>query len=197
MADATTATGPETPVLRSLEPLAGRYAGGPGVTLAPVAPRPQVNLRAHPGAEGAVAAALGIVLPDRPKTSASAHGLSALWLGPDEWLLVADAGSGWDAAGLIAAAEGASPDQSAVDVSNRLVGLTVEGTAAEAVLSAGCPQDLRSRSFPVGAASRSLLAKAEVILWRRGEGRFEVFFARSFADYGWAFLLEAARSPAL
>lgn len=196
MADAAI-TATTVPAVRALDPLAGRYAGGPGVTLAPVGPRPQVSLRTHPEARGAMAEALGIALPERPKTSASGDGLAALWLGPDEWLLVADAASGRTAAGLVAAAEGATPDQSAVDVSDRFVAVAVEGMAAEAVLAAGCPQDLRLRTFPVGAASRTLLAKAEVILWRRGETRFEVFLARSFADYGWLFLAEAARCPAL
>lgn len=198
MADAAiaTTTVPAARALRALDPLAGRYAGGPGATLAPVGPRPQVSLRTHPDARSAVAQALGIALPDLPKTSVSGEGLAALWLGPDEWLLVADAASGRTAAGLVAAAEAATPDQSAVDVSDRFVAVAVEGAAAEAVLAAGCPQDLRLRTFPVGAASRTLLAKAEVILWRRGETRFEVFLARSFADYGWLFLAEAARCPA-
>ena len=65
------------------------------------------------------------------------------------------------------------------------------------MLSAACPQDLRLAAFPVGAASRSLFQKIDVILWRRSETGFEVLCGRSFADYLWALLVEAARSPAV
>lgn len=183
------------PALRAMEPLAGHYAAGPGVALSPIGPRMHVSLRADPASVSALDAVLGIALPDRPKTSVVGKGLAALWLGPQDWLLVGDAGR---ASGLVAAVEGSSAvAHSAVDVSHRHVGITIEGPAAEAVLAAGCPRDLRLRSFPVGAVSRSILSKADIVVWRRGETVFEVLCVRSFADYVWAFLVEAARSPAM
>ena len=57
--------------------------------------RAQVDLRLAPGqpeAERAVAAVLGVELPSAPGAVATAADLTILWLGPDEWLIVARAG---------------------------------------------------------------------------------------------------------
>ncbi len=184
-----------SPSLPRMSPLDGRYASGPGVTLTPIAPRQRISLRAGRQSSKAVEAKLGLALPSRPKTSATATGLSALWLGPDEWLVLADEH-----------AEGAEPlparladvtGISVVDVSHRNVAIAVEGPAAEAVIAAGCPQDIQLSSFPVGAASRTILSKTEIVLWRTGEQRFEIECWRSYADYAWTFLAEAARSSAI
>ena len=82
---------------------------------------------------------------------------------------------------------------SAVDVSHRNVGIMVEGEGAEACLAAGCPQDLSLAAFPVDACSRTVLGKVEIVLWRTDEQAFRVEVWRSFADYAFAFLAEAAR----
>ena len=164
---------------RRLSPLDGRYATGPGVVLTPLPPRERISLRASSDAFGVVAGALGFDLPQRPRTSAtSAAGTghhvggtsAALWLGPDEWLVLGPDASNDDATSMmpaLAALEGVS----AVDVSHRNLALRVEGPAAEAVIAAGCPQDLRLDRFPVGACSRTVLTKAEIVLWRTGEVR--------------------------
>lgn len=184
--------------IRALSPLDGRYHAGSGVALAPAPPRALVGLHVSDAAAGTVGDAIGCDLPSRPKTSVAANGLSVLWLGPGDLIVVADA-MGKEAAGeLIARIEASgTAEQSAVDVSDRFVALVVEGAAAEAVLAAGCPQDLRVQTFPAGAVSRTILARAEIVLWRRAENRFELLFGRSFADYVWSYLVEASRAPAV
>jgi sarcosine oxidase subunit gamma len=184
---------------RRLSPLDGRHAGGGGATLTPLGPRRRFSLRAGAGALPVVGDALGFALPTRPKTAATVDGVTALWLGPDEWLLLDDRGTMADegAADTVSAALAAVKGISVVDISHRNVAMAVEGRAAEAIIAAGCPQDLRLRSFPVGAVSRTILSKAEIVLWRPGEERFEVECWRSFADYVWTFLEEAARAPAV
>lgn len=187
------------PIARRLSPLDGRYGGGPGALLTPLGMRRRLSLRANADSLEAVGASLGFALPMRPKTSATGDGVAALWLGPDEWLLL-DERADLDeegAPGTLSAALAAVKGISVVDVSHRNVGIAIEGPAAEAIVAAGCPQDLRLRSFPVGAASRTILSKAEIVLWRTGEARFEIECWRSFADYAWTFLEEAARAPAV
>ncbi len=41
--------------------------------------------------------------------------------------------------------------------------------------------------------TRTLLAKAELVLWRRGPDVFRLELRPSFAAYAWDFLTEAAR----
>ena len=117
---------------------------------------------------------------------------AALWLGPDEWLLIAEAEEPDNRAFEITDKIGALP-HSLVDISHRQVGLVVSGALAARALSAGCPLDLRLAAFPVGMATRTIFDKAEIVLWRRGEFEFHVEVWRSFAAYLAAALSEAAR----
>lgn len=82
---------------------------------------------------------------------------------------------------------------SATDVSHRNVAMTVSGEGAEATLNAGCPQDFSLSAFPVGACSRTLFGKAEVVIFRVAEDTFRVECWRSFADYVFGLLEEGAR----
>ena len=53
--------------------------------------------------------------------------------------------------------------------------------------------DLDERAFPVGMCTRTLLAKAEVVLWRIAPDSFRLEVWRSFAAYVSLYLAEAAR----
>lgn len=170
-------------------PVLADHAGGQAlVSIAPAAPCLRVALRAPQDSVAAVSDALGLILPTRPKTSASKAGRTALWLGPDEWLVLDE-----DDRDMLAPLGAVSAFHAAVDVSHRNVGILVSGPAAAAVLNAGCPQDLSLAVFPVGACSRTVLGKIEIVLWRSAAETFRVECWRSFADYALTFLLDAAR----
>ncbi|WP_269932324.1 sarcosine oxidase subunit gamma [Aminobacter sp. HY435] len=168
--------------------LAGKSIGGQGVSLKVLEPAGRMSLRARPAAVAALSRALGVTLPQKSKTSAAKHGRFALWLGPDEWLVIDEAG-----ADLLADCSSVKGLHSAVDVSHRNVGIAVAGPNAALVINAGCPQDLSLQAFPVGACSRTVLGKVEIVLLRTGEDAFRVECWRSFSDYVYGFLSEAAR----
>jgi len=123
----------------------------------------------------------GPSLPLRLGT-ATAEGRAALWLGPDETLLLAPGG---DAGALFADLERdlAAQSCSLVDVSHRQAGLVVEGPLSSLCLAAGCPLDLRPSAFPVGMVARTIFFKCEIILWRRAQDCFHVEVWRSFVPY--------------
>lgn len=171
--------------------LAGHEALGKGVRVAILPPLERLSLRARPEAVGGLSKALGLTLPTKPKTSATVAGRTALWLGPDEWLVLDDAGGD-----PLEDCSKAKVLHSAVGISHRNVAIAVTGHGAEATLSAGCPQNLSLAVFPVGACSRTILGKAEVIVLRTGEEAFHVECWRSFSDYVFAFLADAARDAA-
>ena len=79
-----------------------------------------------------------------------------------------------------------------VDVSHRQVALIVEGPQAVTMLNGACPLDLHPSAFPVGMCTRTVFAKAEIVLWRTGEQRFHLEVARSFARYVYELLREIA-----
>lgn len=173
-------------------PLAGGHDGAASVRLLPAAPAGRVSLRARGEDVQALSKALGLDLPVRPKTSVSAGTRTALWLGPDEWLVI-DTGEPSSGGGLMAACAGSGVLHSAVDVSHRNTAILVEGPGAAAAINAGCPQDLSLKVFPVGACSRTIFGKVEIVLLRTGEEAFRVEVWRSFSDYAFGLLAEGAR----
>ena len=162
------------------------------LSLSPAPPAVRLNLRARGEAVAAAGAAYGVTLPVQACRAAAVRERTALWLGPDEWLLIAEDGAAGSIAAAIAAAAAALP-YSLVDISHRLAGLELSGPEVATALAAGCPLDLHSSAFPVGMCTRTVFAKAEIILWRQDENRFRLEVARSFGAYVLALLEEACR----
>lgn len=161
------------------------------VTVAVLPSAERISLRAPAASLAALSKALGVKLPTKPKTSATEGGRHALWLGPDEWLVIDTAGGD-----PLADLAGVKQLHSAAGVSHRNVAIQVSGAAVEATLAAGCPQDLTLAAFPVEACSRTLIGKVEVVLLRTAEDAFRVECWRSFSDYVFDFLDEAAKDAA-
>lgn len=137
-------------------------------------------------------AAFGVALPNLPCRAASAGDRAALWLGPDEWLLLAPAAEARSTLSSLRGALAGKPS-SLVDVSHRQAGFVTEGPAAPRLLASGCPLDLDIATFPVGMVARTLLGKAEIVLWRTATTTFRIEVGRSFAPYVAAYLNEATR----
>jgi sarcosine oxidase, subunit gamma len=141
-------------------------------------------------------AALGLSL-SMPACRASVNATrAALWLGPDERLLLGEDESAADTGNRIARVLADRP-HSLVDVSHRQLGLAISGVHAATVLAAGCPLDLDRSAFPVGMCTRTVLGKAEIVLWRIAEDGFHLEVWRSFAAYVSGVIAEAARELSL
>lgn len=177
-------------------PLQGRRGASAHVGLTPAPPAIRVSLRAKAGDAGTLSEALGLELPSTPKAAVvNADGTrSALWLGPDEWLIIDDGDGESEPIGDLAKS---GVMHSAVDISHRNTAIMVTGEAAEAALAAGCPQDLSLKAFPVNACSRTVLGKVEVVIWRVADDMFRVECWRSFSDYAFTFLTAAAGGATL
>lgn len=155
----------------------------------PAPPATRFVFRGREAAIAAAAEAFGVALPREACRAAESGDRAALWLGPDEWLLVASPGEG---AAIAAAFRAIAAPHALVDVSHRNAGLDLSGTEVATVLAAGCPLDLDLSAFPVGMSTRTLLNKAEIVLWRRAGHRFRLECARSFSSYVHGFLADAA-----
>jgi sarcosine oxidase subunit gamma len=167
---------------------------GPRITacalLRPLPPMARYILRGGPLVIAAAGNALGLAISQTVCRSWMNVNHAALCLGPDEHLLL-----GPDATEIAGVLEPALLDlpHSLVDVSHRQTALLISGPHAAIALNAGCPLNLDLGAFPVGMCSRTVLAKAEVVLWRTSEEIFHIEVWRSFAAYVSGFLAEAAR----
>jgi sarcosine oxidase, subunit gamma len=147
-------------------------------------------------ARTAASTAWGVPFAEQACRAKTADERATLWLGPDEYLLW-DGASGADpggAAALAAAIERALGElpHALVDVSRRQIAMRLSGPRATDILSGGCPLDLDLEQFPVGACTRTVFAKADIVLWRTAPETFHLEVGRSFGAYVSGLLEEIA-----
>jgi heterotetrameric sarcosine oxidase gamma subunit len=86
-----------------------------------------------------------------------------------------------------------APDVGAVtSLSHSRTRLFIEGPAARLVLSTGIALDLHPDSFPVGAFALTGVHYTPVLLHRAAPDRYELYVLRTFADWLWEWLTDAA-----
>ena len=144
----------------------------------------QLDLRLDPAgpAAAAVAEVLGVTVPQDACTAVTAGEVSVLWLGPDEWLVVAPA----ERTDLLDSLDAAVAGQGAVvDVSAQRTTISLSGPKARDLLAHGCSTDLHPRVATQGTCIQTLLALAGVVLVVRDDTAtdFWVLVRSSFARY--------------
>jgi sarcosine oxidase subunit gamma len=152
-----------------------------------------VNLRGRasdPRFVRAVTSVTDVAPPTQACASVSSLFGSLLWLGPDEWLVVSESQPGEEIAVRLRQALQAIP-AAVTDVSDARSVFTLIGANARCVLAKGCSIDFHPRAFLRGQCVQSLLAKASVLIHARATETFDVYVARSFADYAWAWFENA------
>jgi sarcosine oxidase, subunit gamma len=160
----------------------GVHSGGM-IRLAEEAFLSQANVRAAGDtARAAAGVALGVTLPIEPNTTSRSGDRLALWLGPDEWL-------------VLGTRQPIPPDDPAgewslVDVSAQRTTIAVAGPAALDLLAHGCALDLDGAA--PGWCAQTLLARARVTLYVHGANELRILVHASFAPYVAAWLIDAA-----
>lgn len=147
-------------------------------------PRGQVTLRgdlADKTLAGAVKALAGVAVPG-PRSAAFDGERGAVWMSPDELLLMLPWGDGPGAVRTLEARL-AGLRFMAVDVSDARVCFTLRGDLVPEILAKGAPVDLSDAAFPVGACRRTHLAEIAVGFWRRERTVWEIVCFRSFAHH--------------
>ena len=159
--------------------------------------RSVVNLRGNPADQSLVSDAQRAVEIELPLIPNRWHGndrIAAMWLGPDEWLLVAPDGEAAEIEKAMRDARPMDPWLSLVDVSHNYAALKLSGPRTRDLLAKGCALDLHPSAFSVGDCAQTILAKSRVLLRAvDGEGSIELWVRNSFAGYTAEWLLDACR----
>ncbi|WP_019854598.1 sarcosine oxidase subunit gamma [Actinopolyspora mortivallis] len=166
--------------------------GPRGVRLAEEPFLTQLDLRMPPSGTAlrAVSEELGLPVPAANRVSGDER-QGLLWLGPDEWLLVAEEGRAGELLGVVRSAQQGEAG-SAVDVSANRTTLRLSGPMAREVLEKVCSVDLHPRAFSTGHCAQTLLGRAVAVLWQVGrEPEYRVLVRCSFANYLADLLLDA------
>jgi sarcosine oxidase subunit gamma len=157
--------------------------------------RSQLTVRvSDPDAVAAMGSALGVVFPSVPCTFTSGSGpfgaVEVLWLGPDEFLVVASPDLQIPIEEVLRGSLG-SARGSVVDTSAQRTTVVLEGSHVRDVLAHGCSVDLHPSSAPAGTCVQTLLARTGIVLQVTGPDQFIVLVRSSFAEYLAAWLSDA------
>jgi sarcosine oxidase, subunit gamma len=163
-----------------------------GVSILKAAPLTRLSLRARKASLKDAGKAFGTALPVNPLLSETGKKRAALWMGPDEWTLLAPEE---DCQSLFTAIEDSLGDQphSLVDVSDRSEAIIVSGEKAAWLLNTGIFIDFSIEPFPVGTITRTVFHKSPVMVWRTGPDTFVVEAWVSFMEYVAGLLVQSAR----
>ena len=186
----------ESPLARfDLAVRAAKPMAGAGIVATEHAFLGHLNLRGDPGDPRfvpAISSALGVAPPVTANTVVETGSATIYWLGPDEWLIVTSGDRVTDLKHKLRDAL-ATIRQSVTDVSGGQTVVVLRGAPVRELLAKGCPLDLHPRAFAIGQCAQSHLAKAPILLRPILDGSaFELVFRRSFADYIWTWLEDAA-----
>ncbi|WP_068272493.1 sarcosine oxidase subunit gamma [Aldersonia kunmingensis] len=169
-------------------PMSARVTEEPFVTM--------IDLWVDPTGPGAAAAAeiFGIAsLPTTASTAVTGANATVIWMGPQEWLVLAGNRAGEELEAQLRDAIG-EHGGAAVDVSAQRTSLRLRGSNARAVLAKGCSLDLHPAVFGLGAAPQTMLALAGVVLIPLDDNGtdYRVLVRSSFARYLADWLIDAA-----
>jgi sarcosine oxidase subunit gamma len=150
-----------------------------GLTELPL--RAVIELRGTRAHVAAALSAAGLPVPDRPNSWRGDRG-QVLWIGPDNWWLVAPIDDEEILLSTLNRALGGTG--SAVVLSDSLLGFRLEGSEASDILAQGTAIDLAA--FGPADCTRTSLTKVWMVL-RRADRGFEILVDRAYGSYvrGW------------
>ncbi len=187
---------PPLPLAHPRERFRDRYVAASGlISLREIPQSAQISLRGDardPAFCRAVQSVLSLEIPATPNTTSSAPSrITVLWLGPDEWLIVGEAGLQQRMITQLNDALG-SLRSSVIDVSDARTIFEISGTRSRELLAKGCSLDLHPRAFHPGTCAQTNLAHANVIIQLLDRKPTWLLYVRiSFADYLVSWLFDA------
>ena len=165
--------------------------GAIGLVFGEMAHLGKLNLRGQNDLAEAVTVITGCSFPPKANRFQSAGDRHVVWLGPDEYLLLCEAGKEKELQDSLNSMI-PSPNFAITDVSDSLCALSLRGPAVRAVLAKGCGLDLHPKKFTAGQSAQSLLALSTVTLMAVAYDAFILICRTSFAPYVQRWLTDAA-----
>jgi sarcosine oxidase subunit gamma len=165
--------------------------GKPGLVFSEMVHLGKLNLRATKSASTQVKSIIGCAFPTAANRFSSAGERHVVWLGPDEFLIICEAGKDAELASTL---ESTLKTQhcAVTNITDALAAFHLKGTAVRQVLAKGCAIDLHPGSFTSGDAAQTLLSHAAVTMLAVAENEVIVICRTSFAPYLHDWLLDAA-----
>ena len=140
---------------------------------------------------------INIILPLEANTSASSDNYTAIWLSPDEWMIVSNntvniENNDYEIEKLLFNKISTTNLGSVTDVSDQLVTLNLSGEKIFDLLNTGCPFDFNNFKSRKGASTQTLLAQIDVIIHHKEINSVNLFVRRSFSEHLMSWINDSA-----
>ena len=131
---------------------------------------------------------LNILLPTVANTSSSNDKISAIWLSPDEWMILSNNkveknSNKYQLEEILFNNISKNNLGAVVDVTDQFVMLELEGKNIYELFSSGCPFNFDEFKQKQGATTQTLLNHIDVIIVRKNENLVNLLIRRSFSEH--------------
>ncbi len=135
---------------------------------------------------------LNMILPTEANTSTTSDKLTAIWLSPDEWMVVSNElvskdTNKYELQEMLFNSISKTTFGAVVDVTDQFVQLEVKGEYIYEIFSSGSPFNFDEFKKKKGSTTQTVLNHIDVILHNKDENIVNLFVRRSFAEhlYSW------------
>ena len=136
---------------------------------------------------------LNIILPTEANTSTTSDKLTAIWLSPDEWMIVSNETVSKDnnkheLNEMLFNSISKTNLGGVVDVTDQFIQLELKGKNIYEIFLAGSPFNFDEFKGKKGSTTQTVLNHIDVTLHHKDENIVNLFVRRSFAEHLWSWI---------
>ena len=140
---------------------------------------------------------LNMILPSEANTSSTSDKLTAIWLSPDEWMIVSNELISKDTNKselheMLFNSISKTNLGAVIDVTDQFVQFELKGKNIYEIFSAGSPFNFNEFKEKKGSTTQTVLNHVDVILHHKDENIVNLFVRRSFAEHLWSWIEDCA-----
>ena len=140
---------------------------------------------------------LNMILPTEAITSTTSDKLTAIWLSPDEWMIISNELASKDTSKsdlyeMLFNSISKTNLGAVIDVTDQFVQLELKGENVYEIFSAGSPFNFNEFKEKKGSTTQTVLNHVDVILHHKDENILNLFVRRSFAEHLFSWIEDCA-----
>ncbi len=140
---------------------------------------------------------LNMILPTEANTSSMSDKLTAIWLSPDEWMIVSNEIVNKDTNKhelyeMLFNSISKTNLGAVIDITDQFVQLELKGENIYEIFSAGSPFNFNEFKEKKGSTTQTVLNHIDVILHHKEENVVNLFVRRSFAQHLWDWIEDSS-----
>jgi len=140
---------------------------------------------------------LNMILPTEANTSTSSEALTALWLSPDEWMVISnktisEETNTYEVEGNLINNISKANLGAVTDVSDQFVMINIKGSKVFDLFATGSPFDFNEFKNKKGSVVQTILSHIDVIIHLTEINNVNLFVRRSFSEHLYSWLNDSA-----